>query len=143
MAAGSPNAELIREGFAAFSERRFDDCLATLDPEVEWHIAFRLPDLPPDLTVVRGHAEVRQLWDQFTAAWESLTFEPERILYDDGERVIARIRVHGVGVGSGVEVDRTIIYLAAVRDGMLRRIVPHDSPEEAAAAAGIDPAQLR
>ena len=138
----SPNEELVREGFRAFSEGRYEDSLALMDPEIEWHIAFRIPDLPPDTAVVRGHQEIRELWGRFTEAWDSLTFDPEQILYDDRERVIVRIQVHGVGAGSGVEVDRTIFYASTVRDGKLLRILPFDTPAAAAEHLGVDPARL-
>ena len=49
----------MRVGFDAWSRGSLDESLAVMDPAIEWHIAFRLPDLPPDLRVVRGHDEVR------------------------------------------------------------------------------------
>jgi ketosteroid isomerase-like protein len=142
MPATGPNEQVIRDGFRAFSEERFDDCLATLDPEVEWHIAFQLPDLPPERRIVHGHDEVLELWEQFAGVWERLVFEPERILYDEGETAIVRIRVQGIGSGSRIEVDRTIFYAMTIRDRKLLRILPFDTPEEAAAAVGVDVTEL-
>jgi ketosteroid isomerase-like protein len=142
MAAERGNEGIIREGFKAFSEGRFEDALATMDPEIEWHVAFRLPDLPPERTVVHGHAEVLDLWRQFSGVWESLVFDPERILYDRGDTAIVRIRVRGIGRESHIEVDRTVFYLLSIRKQKLRRIVPFDSAEEAADAAGIEATAL-
>jgi ketosteroid isomerase-like protein len=133
----APHAELIRDGFAAFSERRFSDCLATMHPEIEWHIAFRLPDLPPGRTVARGHDEVLELWQRFTSVWDRLIFAPEEILYDEGDTAIVRIHVIGTGGESGIEVDRTVYYLMTIEGEQLRRIEPYDSPEDARAAAGL------
>jgi ketosteroid isomerase-like protein len=138
MAEQRTNRDVAQEGFKAFSEGRFEDCLATLDPEIEWHISFRLPDLPPDQHVARGHDEVRELWRRFTGVWEELVFDPEEFVHDAGDTVIVRIHVHGVGRESGVAVDRTLYYLLTVRDELLTRIVPFDTLAEAAAAGGIE-----
>jgi ketosteroid isomerase-like protein len=54
---------MMRAGFAAFSRGDWDSTLDLVDPEVEWHLTFRLPDLPPGKTVFTGHDEVRQLWE--------------------------------------------------------------------------------
>jgi ketosteroid isomerase-like protein len=137
-----PSAEVIHEGFRAFSEGRFEDCLRTLDPEIEWHVAFRLPDLPRDWTVIHGHEEVLELWRQFKAAWERLIFDPQEILHDSGETALVRIRVQAVGRGSGVEIDRTLFYVMTIRNGLLARIVPFDTLESAAAEVGVDVAEL-
>jgi ketosteroid isomerase-like protein len=141
-ASARPNAEVIREGFAAFSEGRFEDCLETLDPEVEWHVAFRLPDLPAGAGVMHGHQEVLGLWRQFGAVWDRLVFDPQEILHDSGDTVIARVRIQAIGGESGVELDSTIFYVMTIRNGLLRRIRPFDSPEAAAAAAGVEVAEL-
>lgn len=136
------NEELLREGFLAFSEGRFDDALATLHPDVEWHIAFRLPDLPADATVIHGREGVLGLWRQFGSVWGKLVFTPQELLYDSGETVIAQTRIQATGGESGVELDSTLYYVLAIRDGLLRRIRPFESPEDAAAGAGVDPREL-
>jgi ketosteroid isomerase-like protein len=136
------NEESLRAGFAAFSEGRFDDCLKTLDPEIEWHIAFRVPDLPFDRPVVRGHDEVLKLWNQFASVWDRLVFDPQEILYDRGDKAVARIRIQATGSESGVELDSSAYYAMTIRDGLLLRIRQFDSPEEAAADVGIDPTEL-
>jgi ketosteroid isomerase-like protein len=137
------NEEIVREGFRAFSEGRFEDALETMDPEIEWHVAFRLPDLPPERTVVHGHQEVLDLWRQFAGVWDRLVFEPEQILYDLDDTVIVRIRVQGTGSESHVQVDRTLVYVLTIRKQKLLRIVPFDSVEEAAEAAGVELSALR
>ena len=136
------NETIIRKGFRAFSEGRFEDALETMDPEIEWHVAFRLPDLPPDRKVVNGHDEVLALWHQFAGVWERLVFEPEEILYDRDDTAIVRIHVQATGGESRVNVDRVLYYALRVTDGLLVRIEPFDSPEAAAEAAGVDPSAL-
>jgi ketosteroid isomerase-like protein len=125
------NEEIIREGFRGWSEGRAEDVIAIIDPEIEWRIAFRVPDLPPEQTIARGRAEVLEVWKRFRGVWETLTLSLEEILYDGGDTMIARARFRGVGSGSGVEIDRTLIYAMTLRDGKLLRILPFDSLEEA------------
>jgi ketosteroid isomerase-like protein len=140
---GLSNAETVREGFRAFSEGRYQDCLDTLDPDIEWHVAFQIPDLPQGSSVMRGHDEVLELWRLFGSVWGRLEFIPQDFLHDSGGTVIARTRLHATGGESGVNLDATLYYLMHIRDGLLHRIQPFDTAEEAAAAAGIDPAELR
>ena len=87
--------------------------------------------------MVRGHDEVLALWRQFAAVWTRLVFEPEEIVADDGSVAIVRVHVTATGGESGVDADRVIYYVMGVRDGLLARIVPHDTLAEAAATAGL------
>jgi ketosteroid isomerase-like protein len=139
MAERRSNEEIIRTGFRAFSEGRFEDALETMDPEIEWHVAFRLPDLPPERKVVNGRDEVLDLWRQFAGVWERLVFDPEEILHDADNVAIVRIRVQGTGAESHVEVDQTVFYVLEIgEEGLLERIVPHDSLADAAEEAGVE-----
>ncbi|HZA58181.1 MAG TPA: nuclear transport factor 2 family protein [Solirubrobacterales bacterium] len=128
----------MRRGFEAFSRGDLDAGLAEIHPEIEWHLAFRLPDLPPEKTVFLGHDEVRDLWAAFRGVWDELTLEGEELLYDSDDVVIERVRFRGRGGASGIEVDRVIHYVQEMRDGKLVRIRPFDSAEEAFAAAGVE-----
>jgi ketosteroid isomerase-like protein len=138
----STNEALLRRGFTAFSEGRFEDSLEALHPEIEWHIAFRLPDIPSDRPVIHGRDEVLELWRQFASVWDRLVFDPQEILYDRGEDIIARTRIQATGGESGVALDSMLYYAMTVRDGLLQRIRPFDSPEGAAADLGVDPDEL-
>jgi ketosteroid isomerase-like protein len=132
------NEELARRGMAAWSRGDFDAALADMHPEIEWTITFRLPDMPPDKDVYRGHEELRTLWEAFKGVWDTLTTEIEEILYDEGDTLITRNRFVGRGSASGIEVDRTIFYLLEIRDEKLLRVTPFDSEAEARQAVGAD-----
>jgi ketosteroid isomerase-like protein len=60
---------LIHRGLDAFSRGDFDAGVDDMQPDVEWHVSFRLPDLPLDKAVYHGHDEVRRL-DR--GAWQAL-----------------------------------------------------------------------
>lgn len=136
-------AELAREGLDAFSRRDFDASLAIMHPDIEWHLTFPLPDLPPGKTVFRGHDEVRSLWENFTSTWESMTIEIEGIEAEEpaerGEIVIVHVRFCGLGEGSGIEVDQSLYYVFEIEDDLLVRLRPTDSLDEARTMAGLDP----
>lgn len=135
--------DLMERGFAAFSSGDWDAAIGTMHPDVEWHAAFALPDLPPGKTVFRGRDEVRELWSAFASIWETITIELEETEHVStrGGRwlVVARARFRGMGGASGVEVDRVVHYAIDVEDDLLLRIRPYDSEAEALAAAGAGP----
>jgi ketosteroid isomerase-like protein len=134
----SENLEVSRRGFEAFSLGDLDACLALMDPEIEWHLAFQLPDLPPDRKVFHGYDEVRELLDAFRSVWDELCVDLEEVLHDADDTLIERVRFQGRGAGSGVEVDRIVFYVQELRDGKLLRQRPFDAETEAFAAAGVE-----
>jgi ketosteroid isomerase-like protein len=136
---GSTNAEIAANGLRMFSEADLEGALAIMHEDVEWHLAFPIPDLPAGKTVYVGHDEVRQVWEAFRGAWETLTVEIEEVLHDEGERLVFRARFRGRGQGSGIEVDRVIFYVFDIRDEKLLRTRPFDTLEQAWAAAGLEP----
>jgi ketosteroid isomerase-like protein len=134
----SENAETMRRGFAAFSRGDWDGLLADVDPEIEWHLVFQLPDLPPEKQVFHGHDELRTLFDAFGSVWDQLTLEVEEVLHDADDLLILRVRFHGRGGASGIEVDRSLFLVEELRDAKLRRQRPFETEEEAFAAAGVE-----
>ena len=137
MSQAERNVELVRRGLETFSSGAFEDSLATMHADVEWHLFFQLPDLPPK-KVFHGTDEVREVWKRFTAAWESLTIEVEEVLYADDRRVLLRGRFRGRGAESGVEVDRPVYYHFKIADGLLAYIRGFADEESARSDAGLD-----
>lgn len=134
----SENLELARRGFDAFSRRDFDATLATVHPDIEWHLAFRLPDLPVDKEVYRGHDEVRELWVAMSEVWDSLTIEVEEVLEDRDDILVLRTRFTGRSARHEVDIERVVHYVMEVREGTLRRVRPFESEAEALEAADAD-----
>jgi ketosteroid isomerase-like protein len=129
--------ELMRKGLEAFSSGDLDRAVAEMSPEIEWHLAFQLPDLPADKSVYSGREEVRTVFESFRSAWEKLTVEIEEIIHEADDLLLTRVRFRGRGAVSGVEVDRVIYYVAEIEDQMLRVLRPFDELEEAQRAAGL------
>ncbi|HZG48457.1 MAG TPA: nuclear transport factor 2 family protein [Thermoleophilaceae bacterium] len=129
------NIALIQRGLDAFSRGDFDAGVADMDPEIEWHVAFRLPDMPPEKTIYRGPDEVRRLWAAFTSVWEQLTVTLEEVVEARDDVVVVRARFAGQGSGSGIEVDRTVFYVFEIVAEKLKRLRPFDTEAEAVLAA--------
>ena len=137
MSRADENVETARRALAAFSAGDFEASLATMDPEIEWHLFFRLPDLPLR-SVYRGRDEVRAIWNVLAAAWESFGIEIEEILHADDEVIVLRGRFRGRGAESGVEVDRVVYYHLRLADGLLTYIRGFDDEAAARRDAGLD-----
>ncbi len=136
MSEAERNVEIARRALAAFSARDFEAAIATMHPDVEWHLFFRLPDLPAQ-TVFRGTGEVREIWDRLTTAWESFTIEIEEILHADDEHVVFRGRFSARGVESGVEIDQPVYYHLRMADRLLTYIHGFAEEEPARRDAGL------
>jgi ketosteroid isomerase-like protein len=132
------NVALVYRGLDAFSRGDFDAGVADMQPDVEWHVSFRLPDLPLDKVVYRGRDEVQRLWAAFRSGWAELTVTLEEVADASEDFVVVRTRFVGRGSASGIEVDRTIFYVFEIAAGKLKRLRPFDTEREALEAAGLE-----
>ena len=130
------NVEIARDALAAFSSGDFEASLATMHPDVEWHVFIPLPDLTEP--VYRGRDEVRKIWTRLTAAFEVFTVEIEEIIHADDERLLFRGRFRARGAESGIEVDRIVYYHLRMTDGRLAYIRGFADQTAARRDAGLD-----
>ncbi len=100
--APSANAETVEKAMGAFSRGELEEVPATPAPDVEWHLAFQLPDLPPGKTVFRGHDEARGIWTAFRSAWDGLVIDREEAEAEEGDALAVRVRFSGRGERSGI-----------------------------------------
>jgi ketosteroid isomerase-like protein len=71
----------------------------------------------PDGRILRGREAVRRYFDALqTEVWQELTMKVEAIA-DTSDSLVALVRWHGVGRGSGVPVDMQAAWVATLRDG--------------------------
>jgi uncharacterized protein len=119
--------------------QRFNDMLSErgeilwdlLDPEV----VLIDRDLP-DAGDYRGHSGITKWLEDWSAAWESYTFEPESLV-DAGDVVLATFMLTARGRGSGVETRRRNATVNTVENGRITRVDYYTTEEEARAAAGL------
>lgn len=132
------NIALAREGFEAFARGDFSASLAVIHPEVEWRVAFRIPDLPIDRDVYHGRDEVRALWEAFAGGWERLTIAIEEVIAAADPWIVLRTRFFARAQASGLELDQAVFYACRIEDGLLRQIHPFETEAAALADAGIE-----
>src|SRR5919108_3203476 len=134
----SVNLDNTRAALRCWSEGDLDGALANMDPNIEWHLAFPLPDLPPGTRVFHGHGEVKETWVRLRDVFDTLTIEIEDVLHDADDRLVCRALFDGLGEASGVSVKRTLYYVMDFDSGRLTRIRPFEDLAEAQRAAGLD-----
>jgi ketosteroid isomerase-like protein len=129
------NVEAMRKALDAWNRGDADGWLESAHPEVEWSSAIAR-GVEGGETLYRGHAGMRDFWDEWRSVWD-LTIEVAEIR-DLGDTVltIGRIRTHGKG--SGVDLDSPVAYVAELDgDGLLVKLRAYLDPSEALAAVGL------
>jgi len=109
--------------FATLAER--------MTPSTEFDFTAVYPDRP----VMRGLEEVRRFREE--GPWEELTFEPERFVDVDDERVLVLVRANATGKGSGIPVELRNAHEFTIRDGVLVRFKVYGDRDDALEAAGL------
>jgi len=135
----SRGLDTARKALRLWSAGDLDAALDTMRPDVEWHLALALPDLPPGKRIYRGRDEVRKVWETLRSVWQDIRVTIEEVLVDDKRTVVARTRFRGRGGTSGIEVDRMIFYVWELDedDRLLARSRTFESEEEARRAARV------
>jgi ketosteroid isomerase-like protein len=125
------NVEIVRRGFEHF--------IATGEPlweTVDEQVVICDHDIP-DSGDYRGYEGFARWGEDWSAAWDNWRWEPEEFI-DAGDRVVAVLRVHAKGRGSGVDVERLDGAVWTLRDGKCTRLDYYGSRAEALAAVGLE-----
>ena len=125
------NLTLFRTGLAAWNEGDYDAIVDMCHPDVEWTFSDRLPDATGR---IRGKAEVRRFFQNFTSDWSEISIRAERIA-DTSSDVVADVAFHALG-RDGIEVSMHFVHVWTVRDGQIVRFRGFRSFEEALEAVG-------
>jgi ketosteroid isomerase-like protein len=120
------NVELVRALYASAS---LTDGPA--HPDVEFDATAVYPDRP----IVRGVDQIRRFRD---AAWNSMSFAPERFFDVDDERVLVFVHATATGSASGATTQTPAAHEFTIRDGLVVRVKVYGDRELALAAAGIE-----
>jgi uncharacterized protein len=130
---GGNVADVLR-GYEAFNRGDIEASLDVLHPEIEWH-TYIVPG--PGGGTYHGHDGVRELWADARRIFGEFRNVPEQV-FDAGDRVVAFVRVEGVGRESGVAVTARIAHVYSFRDGMICCVESFEDREEALRVAGIE-----
>jgi ketosteroid isomerase-like protein len=127
------NVAKARAFIDAYNRRDFEAALKDFDPKVEWVLPARQSS-----DSCRGPEEVRRFWEGIDETFDDLQLKPQEWL-DAGDRVAIRLRHHGKGKGSGLEIDTALYHqVATFRNGRMVRIEYFAEWDEALEAAGLD-----
>ena len=133
------NVRLVRESYATPDESSsgieqrvlFAAWAERMAPDTEFDFTAAYPDRP----VMRGIDELRRFRDE--GPWAELSFDPERFIDVDDERVLVLVRVDARGKGSGVPVELRNAHEFTIRDGVLVRFKVYGDRDEALEAAAL------
>jgi ketosteroid isomerase-like protein len=126
------NVAKARDFIEAYNRRDFDAAVANFDPDIEWVLPARQSS-----DSCRGPDEVKRFWEGIDETFEELRLEPQEWI-DAGDRVATRLRHHGQGKGSGIEINTELYHqVATFRDGRMVRIEYFAEWAEALEAAGV------
>jgi len=133
----SANLDLVRSIYADW-ERGDWSSARWAHPDIEYVMVDE-----PGSTTHRGRAAMGEAWRAFLGAWVDHRLEPQEFRTLDHERVLVRVKAHGHGKASGVELSdgtrgRGGANLFQIRDGMVVRLDAYFDWNRAVADLGLE-----
>jgi ketosteroid isomerase-like protein len=126
------HVDKVRKFIDAYNRRDFDTAVENFDPEIEWVMPARQRS-----DSGRGPGAALRFFEEIDETMEELKLEPQEFI-DAGDRVATRLRHHGRGKGSGVEINEELYHqVATFRDGRIVRMEYFAGWDEALDAAGL------
>jgi ketosteroid isomerase-like protein len=126
------HVDKVRDFIDAYNRRDFDTAVEDFDPEIEWVMPARQRS-----DSGRGPGAALRFFEEIDETMEELRLEPQEFI-DAGDRVATRLRHHGRGKGSGVEINEELYHqVATFRDGRIVRMEYFAEWDEALDAAGL------
>ena len=121
------NIEVVQRLFDRFAEGGIESALDGLSKDVVIEIP---PDMSAEPDEYHGHDGARRYFNGFDGMIEELRYEALELI-PVGERVLARVRLSGRGVSSGVDVALEPYVMHELADGRIIRIRPYPHREAA------------
>jgi ketosteroid isomerase-like protein len=112
----SRNVELLKRVYEAWNLGAFETIRDYIDPAVEFREA---PEFPGGGSH-RGVDELGAAMANRFDAWDKILFEPEEFV-ENGDEVLAVVRVLTRGKATGIETERVIFHLVTIRDDRILR----------------------
>ena len=125
------NIEAIRGLYRAMNDRDLEAIADLVHPTAEW-----VPDARVGEGPVRGLDNIVGFFSDRAEMFESVATVTERLM-DADDKVLAFVRVTGVGRASGAEFDIRIAHLWTLRDGLVVRGEGYGDRDWALEAAGL------
>jgi ketosteroid isomerase-like protein len=126
-------AEQAVHGLAdAINQRDPDAAIAVCDPEIEF-----LSVLAVSGKAYKGHAGIREYFDDIASAWEEWRVEVHRVAPGANGRVAIVMTMHMRGKGSGAALSERTGHIWTLRNSKLLRNQPFRDPEQALLEVGL------
>ena len=128
-------ATIYRRAMEAYTRGDYDAAVVGFDPAIEWSVH---ASLVPDATTYHGHEGVKQFWETSAEAISGMALEIEECRCVERDRVLAIIRAHGTGAGSGAPVTSgRFAQIVDFRDGRVVRVRLYGGVASALKALGL------
>jgi ketosteroid isomerase-like protein len=118
----------------AINRRDPEAAIAVCDPDVEF-----LSVLAVSGKAYRGHAGIREYFEDIASAWEEWRVEVHRIASGADGRVAIVMTMHMRGKGSGAALSEQTGHIWTLRGSKLLRNQPFREPEQALREVGYSP----
>jgi ketosteroid isomerase-like protein len=126
------NVEVVRRLFELYGSGGMEAALEVMAEEVVIVIP---PEMSAEPDSYHGHQGARRYFAGFEGMLEDVRYEALELI-SEGEFVLARARLGGRGVSSGLEVDLESIVVHTLEGGKVTRIEPYTDLESAREALG-------
>jgi len=126
------NVDAVRQVCAYWERGEWRASAELFDPRLE--VVYSTTAFP-DAGTYRGGRVALDAWRRWLEAWEEFSMEVVDVI-EDGEGIVALIRLRGRGKESGATVDAEVGVIFDCDRGIIRRMVFCDR-QEALEAAGV------
>lgn len=126
------NLAALREIYAGWAAGDFTASVEHFDPDVLFVMGSGFPDAGRYL----GHEGVAKYTRGFLEPWTRITIEPEELI-PAGDSVVAAVRQHGFGSGSGAETEFHYFQVWTFRGPKVIRFETFRERAEALGAVGL------
>jgi len=121
------NVEVVRRLFERYASGGIEPTLELMDEDIVIVIP---PEMSAEPDTYRGHEGVRRYFAGFEGMLEDVRYEALELI-PEGKYVLARARLAGRGVSSGLEVDLQTVVAHTLEGGKVTRIEPYTDLESA------------
>ncbi|HXB16269.1 MAG TPA: nuclear transport factor 2 family protein [Solirubrobacteraceae bacterium] len=127
------NVETVEAGLRAFNERDVEKFAELVTGDFEWIPAV---SSAVDTDVYVGRAGINRYFSESGDIWRQLSVLHDE-LRDLNDSVLMLGRAVGRGLGSGVEVETQLAFIAAFRGGRMSKVSTYLRHDEALKAVGL------
>ena len=122
-----PDVDVVQRLFDRFAEGGIESALEGLSEDVVIEIP---PDMSAEPDTYHGHEGARRYFAGFDGMIENVIYEPLELI-PAGEHVLARVRLAGRGVSSGLDVGLESVVVHTLKNGKITKLRPYPDLESA------------